>query len=585
MLYVIQVEESPRANVGGRSQQLQKQTQRRSAEQQAGLEAVATAKVNLLRSSLDMLVAGGRTTPERAADLIKRHNDGDMICDTAIEQYAGDRDAESFLETLVILANNSKEALESLIRATDGVNVRQKGYENGDEQETDDYTDDFENPEDDEEDESYQPEEGTEESSEDDSDYDSEDFTQSNLDKPQQDLLGVVANLANHNIIDDNVKLALVRLISERDERMFAAYDMYQRRKDANDLIDTMVRLGRLAHKSNTGEKEAVEIEMVPVHKSVTPKPPSGSSTQKPEKPSPAAEPSNLLILNTNDMKRFLDMLVQEDVGVLSTTRYALLLRQLDQNDARLIQIFRNYEQHKDVQILVEDLRGLEVDVNDTDDNPESAEDSEDEDGEDKDDGEDELDEHDQRFNNVVNSMKLNELETGALRLAILRDDPEVKDALQAFRDDVIAKRPDSENVLTRKLKMITKNVIANTLDAAGYATNVKESDEESSDYDEDDDNGGYDGEPDGTNPDQSEDQTRSAVFTILISELVKASIISSEDGNSLLQLFKSNNEVTSLPHYIHTKPLYSVLLLEMTCSLIHRLNHANTDCMFIHLC
>lgn len=85
------------------------------ARKKEAIAAVAAAKRDLLQHSLAMMVKQGLTSAESADGLYKRYADGDALVDAAIEAYAADRDVTEFLDTLHILANNSKEDLDAIM--------------------------------------------------------------------------------------------------------------------------------------------------------------------------------------------------------------------------------------------------------------------------------------------------------------------------------------------------------------------------------------------------------------------------------------------------------------------------------------
>ena len=105
--------------------------------QKEAMEAVTNAKRELLKHSLDMLIKQGYTTVDRSNVLLDRAVKGDALIEAAIEQYSGDRNIAEFLETLTILANNTPESLELLMK---GINP----YENNDNSESEDDDDDDE---------------------------------------------------------------------------------------------------------------------------------------------------------------------------------------------------------------------------------------------------------------------------------------------------------------------------------------------------------------------------------------------------------------------------------------------------------
>ena len=94
--------------------------QSRMAEDEAkhkGMEAVKSAKRELLKHSLEMMVKQELCTADHAARLFERAVRGDVLVDAAIEAYASDKDVVEFLDTLQILANNTPEQLDAMLRS------------------------------------------------------------------------------------------------------------------------------------------------------------------------------------------------------------------------------------------------------------------------------------------------------------------------------------------------------------------------------------------------------------------------------------------------------------------------------------
>ncbi len=164
-------------------------------------------------------------------------------------------------------------------------------------------------------------------------------------------------------------------------------------------------------------------------------------------------------------------------------------------------------------------------------------------------------------FLNIVQNMKLNHLETAALRLAIARDDVGIRTSLEDFR------RTRSEAQLMESLHAIAQRTIQSTLNEAGYdgvdassapfaaSSEVRaDEDSESSDEDEDeDDESGSDDEDDEEEEDSGEagsgnlmstQAARERVFPLLISELSKESILTPDEARKLYRMFIEKNEV-----------------------------------------
>ena len=102
---------------GGKAAPLSQGTSAQRAERARVQEEVRSAKRGLLKQSLEMMVERGMTDRTRANSLLERGVKGDVLVDAAIEAYAGDKDVGEFLDTLQILASNSPEDLDAMMRA------------------------------------------------------------------------------------------------------------------------------------------------------------------------------------------------------------------------------------------------------------------------------------------------------------------------------------------------------------------------------------------------------------------------------------------------------------------------------------
>jgi hypothetical protein len=198
----------------------QQSLQERKAE---ALMAVTAAKRELLKHSLEMMVKQQMTTAEKAGELYARYLSGDILCDAAIEAYATDRDVGEFLDTLQVLANNSKEDLENLMRA-----VASKG--------DDDDDDDVE--------------EIKKESSQ--TDKSSSSFAQQTPSsgdiETKEDLAlkqidEVVSEMLKNDMIGPGITEEFRKLIRSRDERLIEAYRTYQENKSGAELVNTLLKV------------------------------------------------------------------------------------------------------------------------------------------------------------------------------------------------------------------------------------------------------------------------------------------------------------------------------------------------------
>ena len=524
------------------------------------IAAVEDAKYKLLSHSMELLRKANLTTELQAEDLLKRAMKGDLYVDAAMEKYAQDRDIKNFLATLRVLANNSVEALRRMMTNDDD----NDGDNDGDvDEDTDTYTDDFEADANDDEDDDGDDDE--------DDDDDDDDDALGELDKGQLDLLGVVANLAEHSVIDDVSKLNLVKLITSKDKRMMEVYDVYSRYKDTNDLIDSMVRLGRAGPSS---QSESEGIEMIPVKRasSSPPSPPTTTSSMPPKPPQQETSPvERKSLLSTEDMKKIIEILSQ-NTGMLPAGKSDALLQMIEKRDPRVLSIFYAYESHKQVPKLTEELRNVNsaLDSNTATESYEDDFDDEyymegdndeegdvvDEDDDDDDDDDDEFaDDGDKetveaRFNRIVKDMNLSELETAALRLAIARNDAGIRQALERFRAD------KDDRALQGLLKEVATNTINSTLDEAGYklvdGKDEESGDEENEESTEDEDEDEEEEEEEESDKEDSGNKSavmssreaREQIVPILVSELEKENLISSSDSKRLLDLFAADHDV-----------------------------------------
>jgi hypothetical protein len=409
-------------------------------------------------------------------------------------------------------------------------------------------------------------------------DDDGDDDSESDgLNRVQLDLLQVTAKLAEQRIIDDAVKLALVRLISRRDARLVAAHEAYRRQNDQDDLIDSMLRLARLelsggdSGRAAAQQKPTVEIEMVDVKKSSAP-------TQRPK------------ILDKEDRKNILAILLQSKVLSSSGARFIAAL--IDQDDPTIDGVFLQYEEDKDVKLLMKSIQEIIAIV-------EGGGDDDDVDDEVDGDSDNNLDEEEEptddqmsieaRFMRLISGMKLSELDTVALRLAISKSDPAISRALETYR------RTNDDEYIVAELREIARRTRVENLDNNGYevVSDDGESDdegkednegdeddeddeylanlemeaaqqmrgtqssrkEEEGDYNEDDDD--YDDDdyeeddddddeesPQGQGGFMSSVSSRQQIFPLLVSELRSEKMISEDEASTLMRLFQQGNEV-----------------------------------------
>lgn len=239
--------------------------------------------------------------------------------------------------------------------------------------------------------------------------------------------------------------------------------------------------------------------------------------------------------------------------GAIDVDTGLRLIELIEDEDQEVSRVFRLYESNKDVYHLIENLKRCAD--NSSGDDDEDEEDNEDEDNEEELE-EDEREAIETRFLNIIQNMNLSHLETAALRLAIARDDPSIRAALEGFR---ASRNTES---LKAALRDVAKSTISETLSEAGYdgvEGEEDDDDEESADRnDEDDDDNEDDDDEDDNEQDEQEEggdadgglmSTQSArdyIFPILIGELVKENVMSEDEGNALKDLFEQGDAVVN---------------------------------------
>ena len=467
-------------------------------------EAIANAKQELLKHSLDMLVKQNKTSQDDADSLMKRAIKGYTLVDAAIDQYAQDKDLPDFLETLSILANNSPETLEKIINSEVG----------------------------------------------DDEDEKEEDDEDDGLARPQLDLLGVISKLSEHQIIDEAQKLALVRLVSKKDSRIMSVYEDYTVDKNSNSLIETVVALANIEVRRQRATADTTGIEMVEKHSSrdaPPPPPPAKSNTPHVTPPSaPQDAPQSTKLLDTDDQIEIIEILTLHKQ--ITETKAKLLHALVVKEDKLVRNIFSEYERTKDIRLLIGKLQAIDVDDL-------RASESEDDEGiDDYEEDDESLDDEDREtveslFVKIVQQMRLSDLETAALRLAIAKNDSAVKDAMEAYRSTM-----NTQDMISSLKQIARKYVVEYDID-----DNYNEKSEDDGDEDEEylrklEEEAGYerledeeseeenDADSEGCDDDLDQMQGRDQIFPVLVNELCKEDLITETDSRVLLNLFSSNN-------------------------------------------
>lgn len=216
-----------------------------TARREVAIRAVAQAKQDLLRHSLEMMVKQGIAPADKAAALFKRALEGDLLVDAAIEAYANDRNVADFLDTLNILLTHSPAELQSIM---DSAMARQAGGSGAIPATRIDNTGRMpvgsapaQNSSSSGQMAPRFPAPPTAPSSAAEAEAEGAD-----LDAAQMQLRDIVSELADRDILSPVGMSILIKLIITRDDRVLGAHDVYRDSGDLGDLVDSLIRIARL---------------------------------------------------------------------------------------------------------------------------------------------------------------------------------------------------------------------------------------------------------------------------------------------------------------------------------------------------
>ncbi len=187
--------ESPSVKSEPSRDNMEQTLQDRKAE---ALLAVSAAKRELLKHSLEMMVKQKLTTSEKAQELYARYLSGDVLTDAAIEAYASDRDVGEFLDTLQVLANNSKEDLDVLMRAVSAEKNEEQGEDS---------------------------------------------LTSAEEDIALSQIQEIVNEMLKSDMIGPGIAEEFRKLIRARDPRLVEAYTVYQSNKSGAELVNSLLKI------------------------------------------------------------------------------------------------------------------------------------------------------------------------------------------------------------------------------------------------------------------------------------------------------------------------------------------------------
>jgi hypothetical protein len=190
---------------------------------QKAMNAVAAAKRELLKHSLEMMVKQNIISQDKALMLFKRLLQGDQLIDAAIEAYAADRNVSEFLDTLFILSNHSEEDLNKMLQY-----AREEAKQSTDQSSSS---------------ESKAPEISSTK----------EEKTDPSLMEARIYIRQVIIEITQQRIISAEVASLLLELLSKDDERLLAVYEVYTDSQDLADFVDSLLRIAQHEMKKALG--------------------------------------------------------------------------------------------------------------------------------------------------------------------------------------------------------------------------------------------------------------------------------------------------------------------------------------------
>ena len=507
------------AGAGGESE--------RAAVRQANA-AIASAKQDVLKHSLEMMVKQSMLSANDAAGLFERFLDGDLLVEAAIETYAKDRNVTEFLDTLQILATHSREEIDSILRGDS--NARPAATDSP--APTTRPVDPSPSPS----------------------------STTSNRPNTQMrsTLASVIQDLGKDELLDESSVNTLLTLLDRGDDRVYQAFESFSGSKDWSALLGTLTALADQGEEeihtpdnptydyvddsredSEDNEEEEEEEEEDPLMDlPPAPAPRSRDASAQSARVVPPVPPSAptapQFVYSAEDMKQVLGVL--HNAGAVDADQLGHLSALAEQSDAQLQGAFMAYRERKDIHQLLATLESLAAappasrTATTTAIRGATAGASAGARGNNNNATESVESDVESSFLRVVQGMQLSALETAALRLAIARSDDSIKAALDTFRQQ------RDEIALQGILRGIARQTIEDTLDEANYtvasptgttpastAASVNTADEDASRI-------------------LGTEAAREHVFPILISELVKEKILSAPVGNVLLGMFREKH-------------------------------------------
>ncbi len=249
--------ESPSVESEHSRDNMEQTLQDRKAE---ALLAVSAAKRELLKHSLEMMVKQKLTTSEKAQELYARYLSGDVLTDAAIEAYASDRDVGEFLDTLQVLANNSKEDLDVLMRAVSAEKNEEQGEDS---------------------------------------------LTSAEEDIALSQIQEIVNEMLKSDMIGPGIAEEFRKLIRARDLRLIEAYTVYQSNKSGAELVNSLLKIV-IAAVEATPKAAAAES-----HQKADKSTDQSASVEEPKKDESSERKSQSSTLDPDDQKTVVEILMR----------------------------------------------------------------------------------------------------------------------------------------------------------------------------------------------------------------------------------------------------------------------------------
>ncbi len=421
------------------------------------------------------MVKQGLAAEAGANSLWQRYQQGDLLVNAAIEQYAESHDVSEFLETIQLLSSLSQEEIDALMQnAADKLDEEGEDIQATKKYQAEQQEEESESSE--ESDESDESDESSEQSKNDieepirakeksdTEEKESEDEIASpstsreptrreKAQAPEEFPLAALSELSQRDLLTPEEAGCLARLVLSQDANILAVFDVFRDMQDTEDLIDSLKRIARLtrATQGSTPQgtpKAAAEVESKSNDESSQESMSSDESEESDVEPGqtpPLNAPLNAqaaLGLPPADQKKVVQILANS--GIFTAEQVAFLERLVDIRNPTISNLFITHERERNVEALIVGLMkalpvghsntmtkdkllqsqaSVDVSKNQQQAESEESEESEEDESADSDDSREEIDSLsvEKKFLENIRNMSLSHLNTAALRLAIAR--------------------------------------------------------------------------------------------------------------------------------------------------------------------